>query len=334
MKMGSTKHLLICLGLFFLFNQVGSDYVKTIERTDCMYGKGEFYNGDISVTEGGKTCTSWTSSYIPSYWKSKKFIDGSLAAAGNKCRNPEGLKRLPFCILVVDGKSRGAYCIIPLCKPDPDDCMTGKGEFYGGCVSVTESGRTCTSWTSPPASSWAKRNFIDGSVEVAGHKCRNPEGRKDRPFCYTTDPEKEWEYCDIPHCPKDCIYGKGFTYTGDTAVTQSGQICKPWSSDDDYRENWFHIDGSKKAAENKCRNPKPSTKDKPFCLTDDAAGWEYCDLPQCYQPAPNDCYDHQLFGETYMGDVFYTKKGYTCQAWASQEPHKHKYTSDDDFFRS
>lgn len=31
--------------------------------------------------------------------------------------------------------------------------------------------------------------------------CRNPDGEP-RPWCFTTDPNKRWEYCDIPRCSK------------------------------------------------------------------------------------------------------------------------------------
>ena len=29
--------------------------------------------------------------------------------------------------------------------------------------------------------------------------CRNPDGDSG-PWCYTTDPDKRWEYCDVPVC--------------------------------------------------------------------------------------------------------------------------------------
>lgn len=36
---------------------------------------------------------------------------------------------------------------------------------------------------------------------LEGHNfCRNPEGRGTRPWCYTTDPNKRWEYCTINLC--------------------------------------------------------------------------------------------------------------------------------------
>ena len=30
--------------------------------------------------------------------------------------------------------------------------------------------------------------------------CRNPEGRGKHPWCYTTDPNMRWEYCNVPNC--------------------------------------------------------------------------------------------------------------------------------------
>ena len=30
--------------------------------------------------------------------------------------------------------------------------------------------------------------------------CRNPDNDEKGPWCYTTDPYKRFEYCDIPEC--------------------------------------------------------------------------------------------------------------------------------------
>ena len=33
--------------------------------------------------------------------------------------------------------------------------------------------------------------------------CRNPDSKvKRKVWCYTTDPQGEWEYCDVPTCPR------------------------------------------------------------------------------------------------------------------------------------
>lgn len=34
--------------------------------------------------------------------------------------------------------------------------------------------------------------------------CRNPDGRH-RPWCFTTDPDTPWEYCNIKVCGK-CVF--------------------------------------------------------------------------------------------------------------------------------
>ena len=40
---------------------------------------------------------------------------------------------------------------------------------------------------------------VDGSVAKAENKCRDPDGTG-TPWCYTTNKDVKWEYCDIPIC--------------------------------------------------------------------------------------------------------------------------------------
>ena len=73
------------------------------------------------------------------------------------------------------------------------------GVHYNGTVSTTVSGRTCQAWddTTPhfhPLTS-LYRPYLEGH-----NYCRNPEGRGSQPWCYTTDPDMRWEYCNVPLC--------------------------------------------------------------------------------------------------------------------------------------
>ena len=55
-------------------------------------------------------------------------------------------------------------------------------------MDITESGKTCKVWTGP-------------SQPLGEHNyCRNPNVYG-AVGCYTSDSEKDWEYCDVPECP-------------------------------------------------------------------------------------------------------------------------------------
>jgi len=81
------------------------------------------------------------------------------------------------------------------------DCFRGLGEGYNGTISTTSSGLTCQRW-----SEQTPHRFILPSEqypEIAGghNYCRNPGSRApDGPWCFTTDPDTRWEYCDVPKC--------------------------------------------------------------------------------------------------------------------------------------
>ena len=91
--------------------------------------------------------------------------------------------------------------------------ITVAGREYLGTKSVTVSGRQCQPWSSStphvPSRSFVKdANFPDGSVAAAENYCRNPEpGYTAGVWCYTTDPKKRWEACDVRTCDtgKQCI---------------------------------------------------------------------------------------------------------------------------------
>ncbi|XP_061168128.1 plasminogen-like [Saccostrea echinata] len=84
---------------------------------------------------------------------------------------------------------------------------TTKGLEYRGTTSVTRSGRKCQRWDSQ----YPHYHYFYRLASVNENFCRNPDSDS-RPWCYTTDPQKRWEYCDIPVCEEDRCKGGGVSH--------------------------------------------------------------------------------------------------------------------------
>ena len=74
---------------------------------------------------------------------------------------------------------------------------------YTGDMSVTESGRTCQRWDSQSPHAHTHCNADCGRDD---NYCRNPDSRALGAWCYTTDPAKRFEKCDLgpPSLPSLC----------------------------------------------------------------------------------------------------------------------------------
>ena len=72
--------------------------------------------------------------------------------------------------------------------------MADRGEDYRGDVNVTETGLTCQAWN---VTSVHTHRFTYLAEE--GNACRNPDGEP-RPWCYTMDRNKRFEFCDVHPC--------------------------------------------------------------------------------------------------------------------------------------
>ena len=142
-------------------------------------------------------------------------------------------------------------------------CIPTDGTAYSGNVNTTESGLTCEIWSE---SVDADYDYTD----VGEHNfCRSPDDN-DKVWCYTTDPGKLWEFCDVPICPRviNCLPADARDYTGNVSITKSGLTCEMWSN------AGYHME------HNYCRSPDGDTK--VWCFpADPKHPWEYCDVPPC-----------------------------------------------------
>lgn len=90
--------------------------------------------------------------------------------------------------------------------PDKDCRVWKKGLTYRGTESVTRNGDICQRWSAQkpnshpykPVTAYENKGLGDHSF------CRNPDNKKDGPWCYTTTPGVAWATCDIPICGELC----------------------------------------------------------------------------------------------------------------------------------
>ncbi|XP_076872223.1 plasminogen-like [Brachyhypopomus gauderio] len=212
---------------------------------DCYEGDGSSYRGGMSETISGKKCQNWASMEPHSHYNTPQNVPKA-DLQENLCRNPDG-DRAPWCY-TTDPSVRWEYCKIERCSgqvspvapmptqsghkplaplPTPSrsittpspvkDCKVGNGADYRGRTSMTVTGITCQAWSSMiphQHSSFTPDTHPDKGLE--SNNCRNPDSDENGPWCFTTDPNKKWDYCQIPDCdapkcgqpvtkPKQCL---------------------------------------------------------------------------------------------------------------------------------
>ena len=88
----------------------------------------------------------------------------------------------------------------PLLLP-PKGCQNAAtlGTDYAGTANTTKSGRTCQAWNSNYPHK-QNTDIFKAMKKVVGNPCRNPSRSAVGLWCYTMDPKKNWEACDIPTC--------------------------------------------------------------------------------------------------------------------------------------
>ncbi|XP_041462739.1 plasminogen-like [Lytechinus variegatus] len=173
----------------------------------------------------------------------------------------------------------GLVSSLPACTDDPN------GSNYRGDLSVTLSGKTCQSWTSqtPHGHSRTPDNYPDAGLGNHNH-CRNPD-RAFTAWCYTTDPDRRWEYCAIGDFSRQCTDPEyyeepsGTDYRGYVSTTRTGLECQAWTSQSPHGHSRTpeNYPDAGLGNHNYCRNPDNS--DFAWCYTTDAGTrWEYCNI--------------------------------------------------------
>ena len=132
--------------------------------------------------------------------------------------------------LTTDPWKRWEYCTVPACVPQTQSaeeigCIPTDGTAYTGKANTTESGLSCKMWSDSPQ---------EYSLTLVGEHnyCRYALGFG--LFCFTADPAKLWERCDVPLCVTQtqfieeigCRPTDGTPYTGQANTTVSGQTCQ------------------------------------------------------------------------------------------------------------
>lgn len=191
-------------------------------------------------------------------------------------------------------------------------------------------------WRGLPRASGPHRvwTFLDKHLD--DNYCRNPDG-SERPWCYTTDPQVEREFCDIPSCGPEaqprqeaktlnCFRGKGEGYRGTANTTAAGVPCQRWDTQSPHQHRFAPEKyPCKDLRENFCRNPDGS--EAPWCFTSrPGMRMAFCyQIRRCTDDVrPEGCYYGT--GEHYRGSVSKTRKGIPCQLWSAETPHKSQFT--------
>ena len=303
---------------------------QPVEEIGCQPQNGTAYTGQANTTLTGRVCQVWTED--TPHASGYKHL-----GEHNYCRDPVAGIGL-FCY-TTDPAKQWERCDVPRCVPPPQPvedigCRPQNGTAYTGQANTTVTGRVCQVWTEDTP-------HESGYKHLGEHNyCRDPVAGIGL-FCYTTDPAKQWERCDVPHClqpsqpvedigcqtlvaHQDNVVVGDYTavtgYNGKANTTVDGRFCKMWS---EIRKNYGF---TYLEEHNYCRDPTPDTPDGVWCFTTDPGKlWDFCDVPVCVKQSAEDIGCIPTDGTSYTGRANTTASGLACQMWSDNTPHNSSY---------
>lgn len=210
-----------------------------------------------NYTIDGIECQRWDVN-TPSVVNTEFFQTGKLQFGKNNnfCQNPDNDPDGPWCYIKTYGQGidfdnatdpNCQTCGIPNCEnqitafSDGDDTVapdqvisdqkchnkekkgTAEDDYYG-TVAITKSGYNCQKWTKdwPNKKSDSVKKQIPSNVNH--NYCRKYDSEQ-TPWCYTTNKDVEWEYCEVAECD-DAKSQASDTITDNSDELECGLSCE------------------------------------------------------------------------------------------------------------
>jgi len=282
------------------------------------------YDGKQAYTESGLVCQDWTMQSPHAHARTADNYPEGLLGVHNYCRDPDNSGYL-WCY-TMDENVRYEKCNVTACAvPTPEyeggateevmeeeTCYTKQGRFskYEGTKSTTATGRQCQRWNQQRPHTHHFGNMSEAGTGAHPY-CRDPDG-EGYPWCYTMDPAKRWESCNISRCEGDittpeaagpskvakivrlmvdakdnnCQYTKEdnsrVQYFGKQNTTKSGIPCQKWTETSPHFHTKFpdKFPNAGLGDHNFCRDPDGNGQ--LWCYTTDPdTRFEYCDVQEC-----------------------------------------------------
>ncbi|XP_077981543.1 plasminogen-like [Glandiceps talaboti] len=314
--------------------------METAGYTPCYHNTTQVdYRGTVSYTETGKTCQKWSSQSPHQHKYTSINYPNDGLGDHNYCRNPGNEHHIAWCY-TTDPITRYENCKVPSIEEACEftECYHNKTQIdYRGIMSRTISGLVCQKWTSQSPHLHKYTPDIYAADGIGDHnQCRNPGNEHNSTWCFTINPDVQWEECKISVPEQGCSYTECshdedlHDYRGTVYLTVTGKTCQRWDSqspqEHKYTPEAYAADGV--GNHNYCRNPGKDHH-RTWCYTTTTyQRWDNCEVS-----APGlgceftECY-HDLRQIDYRGTISETESGRTCQRWDSQNPHVHSYAPD------